>query len=597
MSASDSPKTANESRADQEIDWREVLFGRVRIVIIAILFLAGVATFVGYRSDTMRVFGAALIAISMLAGVLLWSHWVSSRMRRAIAIALVGLVAAYAYLVAGYLSGPSLGLAFTLVLTVLLIGRKSFITLLIVCSLYLIALLLAVAAGVWQGPAFIDVDPSDPTNWYRTTQITILLWASLGFTISFVVNSIEENLARRRAALEQLQEEIAGRQAAEQGREEAETVAAEAQKLEAVGQLAAGIAHDFNNALLVIQGWNEIRGLQDSDDKQREATAAIDQAASRTTQLARQLLTFARKDLRLPKYLYLDRLAVESTTSLQSLVGARISLEIDVEPKQTVYADEAQMQQVLYNLVINSSHAIGEEGIIRVSVGRATANQLESLNLEPRGWVVLEVEDNGDGIDQEAQDHIFEPFFTTKDRGSGTGLGLSTVLGIVQQSGGHIDFSSRPGQTVFSIFLPSVDVSPPDLAEQDSVAGKSISGLRVLILEDDPLARQMLANILENQGCRVVSSGDGDDVLELLANESAPFDILCTDAIFPGANLERVLAAFGEHSPDGGVLVCSGYSDEDAAIEKVKAGDYAFLPKPFTSAQLTGKIRQLVHTN
>lgn len=597
VSSANGDRQFGKSHIGDEIDWREVLFARIRIVLVLMLFLGGIATFVGFKSDAMRILGASLIAGSLLLVVPLWGTWISPRAKRVIAIAAMGLAAASAYPIAGYMPGPPLGVAFALVLAVLLLGRKAFVALLVIFSLYLVGLLLAIATGIWQGPAFIDVDPTDPTNWYRTTQITIILWGSVGFSVSFVVNSIEENLARRRAALERLKDEIAGRNAAEQGRREAEKVAVEAQKLEAVGQLAAGIAHDFNNALLVIHGWNEVRGLLDTNEKQREATAAIDQAASRSTQLARQLLTFARRDLRVPRYLYLDQLVVEANKTLQSMVGGRISVEIDVEPKQTVYADESQLQQVLFNLVINAGHAISEDGHIRISVGEATQDQFAARNLEPRGWIVLEVEDDGGGIDQEAQDRIFEPFFTTKERGSGTGLGLSTVLGIVQQSGGHIDFSSRPGRTVFSIFLPSADVSPQELAEQDSVAGKSISGLRVLILEDDPLARQVLANYLENQGCRVVSRDNGDDALELLANESAPFDVFCTDAIFPGASLERVLAAFEEHSPDGRVLVCSGYSDEGAAIEKVKAGHYEFLPKPFTSTQLTDKIRQMVHTN
>ena len=592
MDHGQSTSPVDDASAQDDIDWRAALLERLRPVVVLLIFLGGLATLAGHRSEAMRVFGIILMFHSVLLVGLFWSRQISTHTKSVIAITSLAGASVTAYIIAGYLPGGVMTSAFVLVLALLLIGRKTFIALLVAFSLLVTGLTIAVSAGWWSGPALIDIDPADPTNWLRTGIVAIILWASLGFSVLFVVDTIERNLARRRAALNSLKKEVAERQAAERGRREAEAIAAQAQKLEAIGQLAAGIAHDFNNDLLVIQGWNETRAAADMEDGQREASVAIQRATDRASRLSRQLLTFARKDVRRPKFLYLGRLVDETAKTLQQLVGAHITVRIEAKQDNVIYADESQVQQMLINLVLNARDAIRKTGNIRISVRTVGHEPAGVSQGAARDWVVLEVEDDGAGIGAEAKEHIFEPFFTTKEPGSGTGLGLAAVFGIVQQSGGHVEFSSDPGRTVFSVYLPSVNIELGDANIASARSDISIPDLRILVLEDDALARQIMVTFLERNGSEVVACADGDAALSLLEDDCPPFDILCSDAVFPGAPLEAVLEGFEKHSPAAAVLICSGYIQQELAIRKVESGEYTFLAKPFTGAELAEKIRE-----
>ena len=313
-----------------------------------------------------------------------------------------------------------------------------------------------------------------------------------------------------------------------------------------------------------------------------------------TAQLSRQLLTFARKDVRRPKYFSLDHLVEETTKTLQNLVGAHIQVRTESEQDQIVYADESQIQQMLLNLVINARDAIDGTGEIRVSVRTAAHDETDAPAEDGHDWVLLAVEDDGHGIDNENLPRIFEPFFTTKKMGKGPGLGLSTAFGIAEQSGGHITVASAPGHTVFSVWLPSASIDKVSEPEYAQLADKSLLERRVMVLEDDPLARRLLVSALERQGCEIVECEDGDAALSLLNAEQQAFDVLCSDAVFPGASLDTVVAAFERHSPAAKVMICSGYVQHELAIQKVESGEYAFLAKPFTAARLIEEIRKIV---
>jgi signal transduction histidine kinase/CheY-like chemotaxis protein len=579
--------------AEHEIDWRTQLFLRIRwIVIIVVLLAANVILFSG-SSDALYFLGFGAIASSTFIIGPLWSSRISVRVRSNLLIAALAAVTVACYIAVGYLPGSSLTGCLVLVVTVLLKGRNAFIGVLAAFLLFLVGLAAAVAAGWWAGPAYMDVTPADSLNWLRTGLVTVLLWAALGFSVLFVVDSIETNLARRRLAHETLRKEVAERQAAEEARRNAEVIATQAQKMEVVGKLVAGIAHDFNNALLVIRGWNEVRGNLDSEKIQRDATEAIEKAADHTTQLSRQLLTYTRKDLIAPRYFYLDQLVEQTVKTFENLVDARIKVFSEVQQGLVVFADESQLQQTLYNLMINARDAIPEKGSIRVSAKTARGDELDEQLDAAREWVVLSVEDDGAGINEELQSAIFEPFFTTKAPGSGTGLGLSTVASIVERNQGHIRLSSEPGHTVFSIYLRLEDMKPSCPADYVAESDARLSGLRVLVLEDDALARQFIVTVLESRGCEVIECVDGNAALAQLKNNMAPFDIACVDAVFPGADLEDVVKALEQNSPGCKILICSGYVDQEQAIKKVASGEYAFLAKPFSGATLASKIREV----
>ena len=511
-----------------------------------------------------------------------------------VVIGMLSSMAAGAYLFAGFMPGGVLTSAFILVLSALLFGFRLFSMMLALHVAILGGLVIALSMGVWQGPDPAEMDPSSVAIWIRTGMITVTVWATFGLAVLYVVNTIERVSENRRAALEELQAEIEERQAAEHARRNAEEVALQAQKMEAVGQLAAGIAHDVNNALLVIRGWNELRGELDVDEEQREASSAIDQAAMHTTQLTRQLLTFARKEFRSPRYLYLDDMVGESIKTLRALVGSNTKIEWEASGRALVHADESQLQQLLFNLVINARDALEGEGTIQIRVRAAERPAAADAETAPAHWVALDVEDNGPGIPEETQKRIFEPFFTTKGPEKGTGLGLSTVLGIVQQSAGHVEVDSQAGRTVFSIFLPLVDSERARLQEAEEALDAADLGLRILVLEDDPLARQIIVTALERSGNEVVECANGDSAVEVLADDAGRFDLLCSDAEFPGAKLETVLEAFEQHSPKAKVLICSGFVRDEAAIREIGSGEHAFLAKPFTGSQLTARISRII---
>ena len=583
----------------QDTNWRSVLLRRLTAIAIALVLLVAIAVLAGSHSGPMRLFSVSMLVYAVILGPLLLLARIPDKTKSVIIVASFALASTLAYVGMGFLAGPALTVAFSLVVAGLLLGRIAFISMLLSFSAFLVLLTVLVATGAWQGPTPMDTNPGNPNNWIRTGVVTIAIWTGLGFSILYVVNAIEDNLAGHRAALSRLRQEIADRRAAETARREAEAIAHQAQKMEAIGHLASGIAHDVNNALLVIKGWNEIRSQYDSQDTQREATQAIESAAEHTAQLSRQLLTFARKEVRKPKYVYLEKLVSETVRTLRHVVGSKIDLRFESEDEGLVYADEAQIQQLVFNLVINARDALQGTGEIRVSISRADDRLVESLQPAGNDWIALRVTDNGPGIDENVRQRIFEPFFTTKQPGEGSGLGLSTVLGIAQQSGGHVDLDSTPGNTVFTVLLPAADLDNIDAVPRplDQSAGGALSNpqnLRILVVEDDELARRMIRSMLTRTGNEVRDVANGDDALRLLQIDPAPFDLLCSDAVFPGASLEAVLDAFEKHSPDGSVLVCSGYVPDEIAVSKLESGEYAFLAKPFTGSELLASIQDIV---
>ena len=291
--------------------------------------------------------------------------------------------------------------------------------------------------------------------------------------------------------------------------------------------------------------------------------------------------------MRTPKYLALDKLVDAMTVSLQNLVGAKIDLRVETEPDTVVFADASQLQQLIYNLVINARDALSGPGHIGVSVRQGSRNGNTVRD------AILQVKDDGPGIDPDVQAQIFEPFVTTKADGAGTGLGLATVESIARQSGGRIEVETRPGRTVFTLRLPCEATDEDETLGGPNRPMRAALGLRILVLEDDPQARKLIIAALKRAGNDIVECEDGDSAIDLLSGEAAPFDLLCTDAVFPGASLATVLETFEQHSPAAKVLVCSGYVREELAIAKLESGEYAYLAKPFDGGRLVATIREI----
>ena len=374
----------------------------------------------------------------------------------------------------------------------------------------------------------------------------------------------------------------------------------QAQKMEAVGQLAGGVAHDFNNLLNVILGYSDLLlERADPSDPMHKRIVQIKKSAERGATLTRQLLAFSRKQVLQPKILDINTLVVEEEQMLSRLLGEHIELTTHLEPSLgQVKADPGQMEQILMNLAVNSRDAMPDGGRLiieteNVELDEAYTNQ--HLGARPGSFVMLKVSDTGIGIDPETQAHIFEPFFTTKEPGKGTGLGLSTVYGIVKQSEGFIWVYSEPGMgTTFKIYLPRVDAVAEAPSEEKAAARTAQSQATVLIVEDEESLRELAREFLESAGYKVLMAKNGPEALQIAAQHPGPIEILVTDVVMPGMSGREVARRLASFRPAMKVLYVSGYTNNAIAHHGVLDPRVAFLEKPFTKNDLLSKVRELL---
>lgn len=591
-------------------DWQVQLLVRSRGVIATVLTIIGVLVAIGARSVSLRWYALALLVGALVV-------WFGARERhgwQTRAWAIVGplSVAAIGCLpIAGFMPGPVLGIAIALTLAILLLGRREMFWLLAAAMLTAGGIIVAIAIGGWQGPPQADSDVADPRVWIRSMLVAATLCGALAISIRLLVGTIERTTEHRESAVREreralalAEEQARERHRAEQAHREAEAVAIESQKLDAVGQLAAGVAHDFNNALQVIRGWNEIIAADDSPEIRKAATTAIADAGRQAAELSSRLLVFGRKELRTPRPLLLDEIVEAAMATLASIVPASVELRVDVEPDLAVFADRTQLQQLLYNLVLNARDAVEPDGEIAVRLrGAATAEGIgaEVPDEAPHGlgWAVIEVVDDGAGMDAVTRRRALEPFFTTKGVGKGSGLGLSAVFGIVRQSGGRIDLASERGTgTRVTVALPRIatpvaDVPPPELPP----TGREPRAASVLLVEDNPGARRVVVRLLEGAGYTVHDVPDGDAALRRLrAPGGDRYDALCIDGIFPGASLATVIAAYRARTGNGRVLVCSGYPPDELPALIDNEG-VRLLRKPFGAARLIAEVAALLESD
>ena len=364
----------------------------------------------------------------------------------------------------------------------------------------------------------------------------------------------------------------------------------QAQKMESVGRLAGGVAHDFNNLLTVINGYSAmLLGQLPAEDQSRHPLRQILTAGERAAELTQKLLTFSRKQVVRPKPLSLNLLVAEAEKMLERLIGEDIELITRMSPDLGLaIADPGQIHQVLMNLVVNARDAMPHGGSVTV----------ETKNVEMDGeasFVYLGVADTGTGMSDEVKDHLYEPFFTTKDPGKGTGLGLATVYGIVQQTGGRIEVASELGRgTTFHIYLPRVKPASIDKSGSPAPAGLLRGSETVLLVEDQEAVRQLARTILESYGYRVLQASNGPEAMALAEQYPAAIHMLLTDIILPIMD-GRVLAdKLRAVRPETKVLYISGYSEEKIGASRGSESDLAYLSKPFTSEALAARVREIL---
>jgi two-component system cell cycle sensor histidine kinase/response regulator CckA len=369
----------------------------------------------------------------------------------------------------------------------------------------------------------------------------------------------------------------------------------QAQKMEALGRLAAGVAHDFNNLLTVITGYSDflLSGRQ-PDDPVRRDVEEIRLAADRASLLTQQLLAFGRKQARHPQVLDLNAPVREVSTMLARLIDERVALEMRLAPDAgAVLADAGQLQQVVINLALNARDAMPAGGTLslRTREARVREGDARELGVPPGRYAVLEVTDTGIGMSRDVQERIFEPFFTTKQIGRGTGLGLATVHGIVEQTGGHLRVMSQEGRgTTLEVYLPRVGTVPPEVA--GPAAPPAAAGTAtVLLVEDEDALRAVAVRMLSRSGYRVLAAADSGEALRLARADGEPIDILVTDVVMPGISGPELAKRIEAARPGMKVLFMSGYSGD--ALGTLEDG-VGFIQKPFSMESLAARVREVL---
>jgi signal transduction histidine kinase/CheY-like chemotaxis protein len=372
----------------------------------------------------------------------------------------------------------------------------------------------------------------------------------------------------------------------------------QAQKLEAVGQLAGGIAHDFNNLLTVVEGYAELlHGDLPEDDPNRQPVEEILVAAQRAATLTRQLLAFSRRQMLQPIRVSLNANVNSTHRMLSRLLGENIEIETNLDPDLwDVFADPGQIDQILLNLSVNARDAMEHGGRLTVSTGNVELDGISAAagGAAPGKYASLSVVDTGHGMDPETQQHIFEPFFTTKEVGRGTGLGLSTVYGIVKQSGGYILVESAPGKgSKFTILLPATpDQSSSGAASVLKQATPVKHEETILVVEDDASVRQLVGAMLRSSGYVVVAPASPQEALAVCADPDTRIDLLLTDMVLPETDGAAIAEAAQRTRPNLRVLFMSGYTEHAVLRRNPMDRNSMFLPKPFTKGALLEKVRE-----
>ena len=380
-------------------------------------------------------------------------------------------------------------------------------------------------------------------------------------------------------------------------RKQLEARLAQAEKMQAIGQLAGGIAHDFNNLLTVINGYCDLLLNKERPGARRRGLEMIRQAGERASGLTQQLLTFSRKQVTRTEAVHLNAIAAEVVQLSRRLIGENILVEEELDAvEDTVLADGTQIHRVLMNLVINARDAMPEGGKLRIASAciYAGIDLARQLDVAPGNYILLTVSDSGVGMDDFVRAHLFEPFFTTKSTGVGAGLGLATVYGTVRQTGGAIAADSRPNVgSTFHIYLPLFE-APDGLAEPALRIPTLVRGAgTVLVVEDEEAVRGLMTDLLRRAGHKVLEAENAEDALRLAGNYPETIHLLLTDMMMPGLTGRKLADSLRELHPESKVLVVSGYSESLLSGSPLEPG-MRYLQKPFTPEQLTRIVSEAI---
>ena len=387
-------------------------------------------------------------------------------------------------------------------------------------------------------------------------------------------------------------------------RKQLETQLQQARRMEAIGRLAGGIAHDFNNLLTIIKGYTELALKRPRISAELQADVErIEDASERAGTLVRQLLAFSRRQVLQPKLVDLNSIVLGLDKLLRRLMDEGIQMTtIPGKDIGTIKADPGQMEQVIMNLVVNARDAMPKGGRLTVETANVdldAAYASDHATVKPGSYVMLAVSDTGTGMSPEAVAHIFEPFYTTKESGRGTGLGLSTVYGIVKQSGGYIWVYSEPGRgSSFKVYFPRLEQAPEALPAVKPAGGQEKGTETILLVEDQPQVRELARMALSEKGYTVLVASNPEDAESVCARHGAEIHLLLTDLIMPGSTGRELAKRLTARQPKMRVLYMSGYTFGITTQTGMQSGlledGVAFLQKPFTPSALSEKVREVL---
>jgi PAS domain S-box-containing protein len=374
-------------------------------------------------------------------------------------------------------------------------------------------------------------------------------------------------------------------------------------KLAAIGSLAGGIAHDFNNLLMIINGFSEFAlNSPDTPPALRDDLEEVQNAGKRAADLTRQLLAFSRQQVLQLQALDLNQIVKGMNKLLRRVIGEDIKLELALaENLGSVQADFSQIENVIINLAVNARDAMPRGGVLAIQTANVELDEHhanEHTSVIPGRYVQLTVSDNGAGISKEVREKIFEPFFTTKEKGEGTGLGLSTVYGIVKQCGGNIWVYSELGYgTTFKIYFPMIGVEPEEVSRKSEYCRTPAGTEAILVVEDEESARKFAAKSLQRQGYNVLVAGNGKEALRIVGRSPNCIDLLLTDVIMPGMSGRQLSKKLVKELPKIKTLYMSGYLDDTIVHYGILEPGINFIQKPYSSLELARKVRQVLDSS
>jgi two-component system, cell cycle sensor histidine kinase and response regulator CckA len=448
-----------------------------------------------------------------------------------------------------------------------------------------------------------DIDPSlDPDKWAHLWRLSAVGLAIEShhrrkdgsvFPVEVSAKDLVTTAGRVRIAFVR---DTTARKAVMEEKARLEAQLLHAQKLESIGRLAGGVAHDFNNMLTVIAGYAELAARRlHVDEPVLAQVQEIEKAAARARDITRQLLAFSRKEMISPRPVDLNELVRDASSALSRLIGEDVELGFEPGGVPPILFDPSQMEQILVNLVVNARDAVSSGGRIRLRTASARIDEAycsEHVDATPGNYVVLEVTDDGSGIDEQTLPHIFEPFFTTKGMGKGTGLGLAMVYGLVKQHGGFVDVATKAGKgSTFRLFVPATDAKVEPDRQTDGTFG--LGHATVLVVEDDAAVRAMTQAMLETLGYTVLVAATPREALSLGERPEVRIDLLVTDVVMPQMTGPDLRDRMRSMRPLLGILFISGYAS-DILFGGPKAAPEHFLQKPFTIAALARAVQSVM---